>query len=177
MLLVGGVRGIIRIFKPERPAITPTHLIGHGGAVNQVKVSRKNPFLLASASSDRSIRLWNIQTKVCIATFHSVDGHRDDVVTIDFNLDCTRLVSGGVDHMIAIWDLTIPKIEAAVKKSETYDEKTSDRSFETVYHPFPMFSTRLLHSNYIDCIQWFSGLILSKVRMAFHEKYPFLYRS
>lgn len=162
--MVAGVRGIIRIFDLDRKNAKPKHLIGHGSAVNQLKIPSQKPFLLASASKDRSIRLWNIMTKVCIATFHSIGAHRDEVISIDFNRDCTRLISGGLDHMIAIWDLTIPDIASTIEKSKLYDENKSSRAIKTVYHPFPIFSSRLIHSNYIDSVQWHNELILSKVK-------------
>lgn len=165
MLVVAGVRGVIRIVEVERPKHQPGHLIGHGSAVNQLKISQKNPFLLASASKDRSIRLWNVETKACIATFHAIESHRDEVVSIDFNHDCTRLVSGGIDHMIAIWDLTIPEIVDTIEKSKRYDEKKSNKAIKTVYHPFPIFSTRSLHSNYVDSVKWHNEFIISKVRI------------
>lgn len=163
VLIVGGVRGIIRIFDIEQAQVNPKNLIGHGGAVNQVKISPRIPFLLASASKDHSIRLWNIETKVCIATFHAIQAHRDEVVSIDFNRDCTKLVSGGLDHMIAIWDLTIPEILRAIEQSKRYNEIESKCAVKTVYHPFPIFSTRQLHNNYVDCVQWFGDFVLSKV--------------
>ncbi|XP_055312080.1 polycomb protein esc-like [Sitodiplosis mosellana] len=162
ILVTAGVRGIIRIIEPQSPNAKPEHLIGHGGALNQLKVSPRKPFLLASASKDHSIRLWNIETKACIATFHAIEAHRDEVVSIDFNRDCTRLVSGGLDHMIAIWDLTVPEIANTIEKSKRYNVNLSSQAIKTAYHPFPMFSTRSLHSNYIDCVQWHNEFIISK---------------
>lgn len=92
VLVVAGELGIIRIMQPEIGASDAQALIGHGKEVNQLKISPRMPFLLASASSDTSIRLWNIETLACIATFHGEMAHRADVITIDFNRDCTKLV-------------------------------------------------------------------------------------
>lgn len=138
-------------------------MIGHGSAVNQLKISPRKPWLLASASKDRSVRLWNVETMVCIATFHGEEAHRDEVVSIDFNHDCSRLVSSGNDHMIAIWDLTLPEIVSTIEQSKRYNPNTSRRAVKTVYQPFPSFSSRDVHRNYIDCVQWHGDMILSKV--------------
>lgn len=170
ILVTAGKCGIIRIFHFGSELINAGHLIGHGQAVNQLKISPRQLFLLASASSDYSIRLWNIETKVCIATLHGVNGHRDQVVTVDFNRDGSKLVSGGHDHMLAIWDITIPEITSTIEKSRHYKENDSSRPIKTVLHSFPIFRTRMLHSNYIDCVQWLNDHILSKVRYIFFER-------
>ncbi|XP_031632570.1 polycomb protein esc-like [Contarinia nasturtii] len=166
ILITGGSRGVIRIVNIDLAKndwdVEPNNLIGHGEAINQVKIAPRQPYLLASASKDRSIRLWNIETKVCIATFHGVDSHRDEVVSIDFNFESTKLVSGGLDHMVAIWDLTTPEISAAIEMSTKYDANTSTRDFKTFFHPFPTFTTRRIHKNYVDCVKWFGDFILSK---------------
>lgn len=170
ILLTAGDHGIIHIIDIDvtnQDQVKPKHLKGHGGAINQLKVASRRPYLLASASKDHSIRLWNIQTNVCIATFHGIDSHRDEVVSIDFNLECTKLVSGGIDHMIAIWDLNTPEIKTAIEQSTKYNEKTSVRAFKTLFNPFPIFTTRRMHKNYIDCVEWFGDFILSKVSIHF----------
>lgn len=174
ILLAAGGRGIIRIFHPENSEIPAKHLIGHGQSVNQLKIAHSKPFLLASASKDHSIRLWNIETSVCIATFHGIDSHRDECVSIDFNRKCTQLVSGGNDHMIAIWDLTQSNIAHAIETSQSYNEKTSQHSFKTIFQSFPIFTTRSIHRNYIDCVQWFNNAIFSKVKFCCYFCFFFL---
>lgn len=93
VLITAGQLGVIRILQPERDdwCESSKHLIGHGDAINQLKIAPRFPFLLASASSDHSFRLWNIETGVCIATFHGDQAHRDGVITIDFNRESTKL--------------------------------------------------------------------------------------
>lgn len=164
ILVLGGKRGVIRVIDIDlttNVTIEPKNLIGHGDGINQLKVASHYPYLIASASKDHSIRLWNIQTNVCVAIFHGIGAHRDSVVSIDFNFKCTKLLSGGCDHIIAIWDLTTPQMKAAIEQSTKY--KTNKIAFKTVIDLFPMFSTRLIHQNYVDCVEWFGDLILSKV--------------
>lgn len=140
------------------------HLVAHGGAINQLKCPVHKPYLLASASMDQSIRLWNINTMVCIATFHGILGHRDEIVTIDFNRNCSQLVSGGMDHVIVVWDLTRKSVATAIVDSCKFDvNKQETHEFKTVVESYPIFRSRRIHVNYIDCVQWMHKHILSKV--------------
>lgn len=163
VLIAGGLRGVIRLIYPENETTEVEHFIGHGGEINQVTVSILKPFLLASASSDRSVRIWNIHTHVCIANIHSMEAHRDGVCTVAFNPKCTKLASGGLDHKIVIWSLESYEIATAIDESRNFNEKNSKRAFKTITHPRSLFSTRDVHENYIDCIAWFGEFLFSKV--------------
>lgn len=163
LIIAGGERGIIRIILADQPNAEPYHLNGHGNAINQVTVSSRKPFLMASASKDLSFRLWNIHTMVCIANIHSVNSHRDQVITVAFNWNCTKLVSGGMDHKLAIWNLESNEMVSAIEASRTFDKTQCKKDFKTIYEPFPIFTTREIHTNYIDCVRWFGNFVLSKV--------------
>lgn len=113
------------------------------------------------ASRDRSFRLWNLQTNVQIANFHGLDAHREDVISIDFNGDCSKIITSGTDHKIIIWDLMTPEISSAIETSKSF--KGITETFKTAYHPFAEFATRDVHSTYVDCVQWFGDLVISKV--------------
>lgn len=70
VLLTAGKRGVIRIFQPysfENNLQNWDCLIGHTSAINQLKISSRKPFLLASASSDRSSMIFS--TEIFIKIF------------------------------------------------------------------------------------------------------------
>jgi polycomb protein EED len=100
---------------------------------------------------------------VCIVIFGGVDGHRDEVLSADFDICGEFIVSCGMDHSVKIWSLRKPAIAKAITGSFDYTSSDhTDRSFPTVMQHYPDFSTRDIHSNYVDCVRWLGQFILSK---------------
>lgn len=120
---------------------------------------------MLSASKDHSVRMWNIQSTVCVAIFGGAEGHLDQVLSIDFDINGTRFVSSGMDNSIKIWRLNKPHIQFAILQSENYNTAAMRRQFDTVIEHFPDFSTRDIHGNYVDHIKWYGNVIISKVRV------------
>ncbi|RWS24034.1 Polycomb protein eed-like protein [Leptotrombidium deliense] len=160
LLIAGGLRGIIRIINTSKGKCTE-HFIGHGGAINDIKIHPKHAELLLSASQDHSIRLWNIDSCVCVAIFGPFNGHRDQVLCIDFHLSGEKFISGGMDHALKIWNLEEEEIVKAINKSRTFG-KHSRKSFKPFRESIPLFTTREVHTNYVDCVRWYGDLVISK---------------
>jgi polycomb protein EED len=160
LLAVGGVKGIIRILNTITMKCDIS-FIGHGNAVNELQVHPKDHNLLLSASKDYALRLWNIKTAICVVIFGGVEGHRDEVLSIDFNLDGTLIYSAGMDHALKIWNLDTDEYRGVVAKSYSHT-KGSFISFSILKVHFPLFSSREVHRNYIDCIRSFGKFAISK---------------
>lgn len=160
LLAVAGRQGIIRILRPTKFSHDRS-MIGHGQAINELKFHPKDPNLLLSISADHAVRFWNVKTQVCFCIFGGEKGHRDEVLSADFNLEATKIISCGMDHSLKIWDVSKPEIQEAMKKSYEFDKKDK-RAFKIFVEHFPIFSTCAVHRNYVDCARWMGDLILSK---------------
>jgi WD40 repeat protein len=74
--------------------------LGHSREINAVAFDREGRRLV-SASSDRTVRLWDVATGECLRKF---EGHTDEVFTAVFHPDGTRIASGGRDRAVWLWD-------------------------------------------------------------------------
>ncbi|CAB4060025.1 EED [Lepeophtheirus salmonis] len=71
-------------------------------------------------------------------------------------------MSCGMDHSLKLWDFNTDHLKKAVKLSYTHNTQKLKKNFPTELCHFPLFSTRDIHRNYVDCCRWFGNFILSK---------------
>ncbi|MBE9181943.1 protein kinase [Oculatella sp. LEGE 06141] len=103
---------------PAAKAIPPWQcvrvLTGHTGGITAVAVSPSDP-ILASGSSDKSIKLWNLLTGELLHTVSGRslwfgNGHSDRISALGFSPDGQMLISGSDDSTIKLWDMTNQKL-------------------------------------------------------------------
>lgn len=75
----------------------------HVDSVNSICFSRDGA-LLASASDDRTIRIWNMNTSTLPELTVTLRGHEGAVNSVSFSPDSRRLASASTDGTIMIWD-------------------------------------------------------------------------
>lgn len=92
---------------PEKHKKPLARLTGHQQLVNDVKFSPDGR-ILASASFDKSIKLWDGKTGKFICTLR---GHVQAVYMISFSADSRLMVSGSADSTLKLWNMKNKKLE------------------------------------------------------------------
>ncbi|KAF5847015.1 hypothetical protein GGP41_003314 [Bipolaris sorokiniana] len=75
-------------------------LEGHSDIVSFVAFSHDST-RLASASSDRTVKVWDASSGACLQT---LEGHSSAVTSVAFSHDSTRLASASHDRTVKVWD-------------------------------------------------------------------------
>jgi len=76
-------------------------LVGHNDGVTSCAFSTEGN-LLVSASADKKLRVWNVQTGECLRVF---EGHTDRVTACAFSPDGQFIVSASKDTTLRQWDI------------------------------------------------------------------------
>ncbi|KAI6181500.1 hypothetical protein M3Y98_00835900 [Aphelenchoides besseyi] len=160
VVVVGGAKGIIRVLDPLTKETCNT-LRGHGESVNELRTSPINPLIVASASKDRTARLWNIRSSDCLAVFGGAYGHLDEVISLDFDLDQRFLLTTSMDHTVRVWDLR-ERTKTAERIDKSINGDDSVVSLPAEENHFPLAVSRDVHTNYVDCGRFLGEFIVSK---------------
>jgi WD40 repeat protein len=98
LLASGGYDASVRLWSAAgRPV---AHFTGHRALVNGVRFAPDGA-RVASASSDHTARVWDVEAGACLAT---LEGHRDDVNGVAWSPDGTRVVTASFDGSARIFD-------------------------------------------------------------------------
>ena len=84
------------------PGVRLRHVLrGHGASIGRLAWSPDGSYL-ASASTDKTVRVWDVATGEVL---HVFEGHTEWVCTVCFDPTGTRLVSGSYDRLCKVWDI------------------------------------------------------------------------
>jgi polycomb protein EED len=167
LISVAGPSGLIKVLNALTGKLVTT-LVGHGAEINDLATHPSYPWILASASGDHSIRIWDLRRKIesgenaCLIICGNGHGHKEPVLTCAWHGSGYYLISGGQDHMLCIW--TIPDLAPHSSFFDTAEKQAKNlrSSSETKVVHYPHFATSAIHSNYVDCVCFYGDLILSK---------------
>ncbi|XP_023244320.1 notchless protein homolog 1-like [Centruroides sculpturatus] len=105
-LISGSDDFTLYLWKPEVDKKPVCRMTGHQQLVNDVKFS-PDMRMVASASFDKSIKLWDGKTGKYLAAFR---GHVQAVYQISWSSDSRLLVSGSADSTLKVWDIKTKKL-------------------------------------------------------------------
>ncbi|KAL5614431.1 hypothetical protein BROUX41_004536 [Berkeleyomyces rouxiae] len=150
VICVAGTSAVIKVYAPD--GVLVRTLVGHGGEINALQTSPANPHIIASASADVTMRLWNLsgpfKEKPCVCIYGG-DTHCDDLLAMAFHKTGRWLLSTGKDMVIALWVVpTLPGApEPAIKQILA-----------------PQFASSEIHNAIIDChsVAFWGDLIVSR---------------
>jgi COMPASS component SWD3 len=88
----------------DRGARCRTHAGAHRARIWQLS-SSSDGGLVASASGDGSLKVWDVQAESeRMALVNTLTGHESDVYAVSFHPDRHHIVSGGYDKSVRLWD-------------------------------------------------------------------------
>ncbi|XP_062520328.1 WD repeat-containing protein 48-like [Corticium candelabrum] len=107
VLYTGGRDSIIRTWKVTDQIIAQNQnpyiksLEHHTDWVNDIVLCRNGKTLI-SASSDTTVKVWDLEKSVCMSTLRT---HKDYVKALGYASDKEMMVSAGFDRQLFIWDV------------------------------------------------------------------------
>ncbi|MBF0456550.1 MAG: protein kinase [Nitrospirae bacterium] len=75
---------------------------GHSGLVSMVVLSADGNTAVSAGTEDRSVRLWKMDTGVCL---HVLEGHNDWVTCVCYSPGGAAVISGSLDGTLRFWDV------------------------------------------------------------------------
>ena len=110
----GGIIGVVvsnLIHLGDSHAVAPHTTLTYDSPINSIAFSPNNP-LLASASIDSTIQLWNLNTNTLQATLR---GHTSNVLNVAFDPNGSLLASGSADGTVRLWNPITETLEATLQ--------------------------------------------------------------
>lgn len=97
MLASGGDDGVVRIWKDGHPGPV---LKGHSGGITGIVWHPNNHSLVASSSTDGSVKIWDAISGECQSTLAH---HTNGINAVQFHPSGKFLLTGGKDKIFALW--------------------------------------------------------------------------
>lgn len=167
LLAVAGQSGQLKIIDTIAGDVLTT-LVGHGhGTINDIATHPLYPWIVATASMDKSVRIWDLRRHTLSDQSHTIiicgqaTGHSEGVLTASWHSSGRYLITGGHDQRVCVW--TMPDLrDGSSFWQEIAPENRKRSSHEVKIIHFPHFTSSAVHSDFVDCARFFGDLVMSK---------------
>ena len=142
---------------PEQEFVLKHTLTGHRAAVNSVHFKRD---IIATASGDRTVRLWRLSTGIAV---RSIQAHSRGIACVQ--ITGRKVVTGSSDHVIKIFNL------------DTGEELNTLRGHTGLVRTIQADSSNIISGSYDQTIRIWdmkTGETLQTLTNCHDSKYPFL---
>lgn len=112
----------LRTWKPNGEGKQVRNAGGHGDEVFKVVFNPKQP-MLATASADKTVRLWNSDS---LAAGKTLSGLTDFVFTVAFSADGELVAGGSYDGGVVVWKVSDGTVVKSFNASPGYAAKTTE---------------------------------------------------
>ncbi|KAI9608701.1 hypothetical protein H4Q26_004887 [Puccinia striiformis f. sp. tritici PST-130] len=178
ILAGGGVRAVIKLFD-ARTATEIGMIYGHGGTISALAFSPTDPHILASASIDHTVRIWNTTSSLkashtrpgselqsllpnwdnppgqLVTILAGEGGHTAPVCSIAWHPKHPLLATGGMDNHVKIHPVDDINAPESLHSDDEEDPATFPAAPIT---SLPLFNSKHLHTHWVDQIIWASRL-------------------
>jgi COMPASS component SWD3 len=112
----------------------------HSAGINDVAWSPTQPFLLATASDDKSLKLWDLRSKKNLHNILSPAnrGHTHTVFSCAFNAAGTLLASASFDETVILWDVANG---SPIKHIPAHSDPITSVDFSNDYEDTPLIAS------------------------------------